>query len=118
MTLALIASATGPRRDSFTFSGRIATLTIAFVSGWRGADDGAGVARRDHETARLAGADLALEHVDVADELGDPARIGRLVELTRARHLFEAALVHYADPVGHRHRFFLVVGDDDEGHAE
>ena len=29
-------SEAGPRRDNFTFSGRIATQTIAFVTGWRG----------------------------------------------------------------------------------
>ena len=43
---------------------------------------------------------------------------GRLVELARRRDLFEPAGIHHADPVGHRHRLFLVVGDDDEGHAE
>ena len=66
----------------------------------------------------LARSDLAVEQIDVADELGDPARLRRLVEVARARDLFEPAGIHHADAIGHRHRLFLVVGDDDEGHAE
>ena len=62
--------------------------------------------------------DLAVEQIDVADELGDPARARRLVKVARGRDLFEPAGIHHANPVGHRHRLFLVVGDDDEGHAE
>ncbi len=80
--------------------------------------DGSGVPCRNHQAARLARFDLSLENIDVADELGDPARSGRLVELPRRRDLLETARVHHADPVGHRHRLFLIVGDDDEGHAE
>ena len=66
----------------------------------------------------LAGLGLALEQIDVADELRDPARIRRLIQLARGCDLLETAVVHHADPVGHRHRLLLVVGDDDEGHAE
>ena len=66
----------------------------------------------------LVRGDFAVEQIDVADELGDPARGRRLVKVARGRDLFEPAGIHHADPVGHRHRLFLVVGDDDEGHAE
>ena len=66
----------------------------------------------------FAPANLAVEQIDVADELGDPARTRRLVEIARGCDLFEPAGIHHPDPVGHRHRLFLVVGDDDEGHAE
>ena len=41
-----------------------------------------------------------------------------LVDLGRCRHLHEPATVHDTDAVGHGHRLFLVVGDDDEGGAE
>ena len=80
--------------------------------------DRSGVPRRNRQPTRLARFDLSLEQIDVADELGDPARSGRLVKLARRRDLFETAGIHDADPVGHRHRLFLIVGDDDEGHAE
>ena len=36
----------------------------------------------------------------------------------RGRDLRERAAVHHADAARHRHRLLLVVGDDDEGHAE
>jgi len=78
----------------------------------------AGVHGRQHQPARLAALDLALENIDVADEFGDPARRRRLVELARGGDLFEAPGIHHPDAVGHRHRLLLVVGDDHEGHAE
>ena len=115
------ASAAGPRRDSLIFSGRIATQIAVLLDRLPrlGGDDGAGVARRDGPAmARRATATWPSMQVDVADEVGDPARVRRLVELARRRHLLEPAGVHHADAVGHRHRLFLVVGDDDEGGAE
>ena len=62
--------------------------------------------------------DMALEDVHVADELGDEAGLGLLVDLARRRHLHDPALVHHRDAVGHGHGLLLVVGDDHEGHAE
>ena len=53
-----------------------------------------------------------------ADEVGDPARVRPLVDVGRRRHLHQPAAIHHADAVGDRHRFALVVGDDDEGEAE
>jgi len=44
--------------------------------------------------------------------------MGRLVKLPRRRDLVETASIHHADPPRDRHRLFLVVSDDDEGHAE
>ena len=72
----------------------------------------------DAGAVRLARGDLAFEHVHVADEVGDEARARRLVDLGRRRHLHHLALVDDGDAVGHGHRLFLVVGDDDEGEAE
>src|SRR5690606_40899706 len=46
------------------------------------------------------------------------SRIRCFIDLRRCRHLDDASLVHDGDTVGHRHRLFLVVGDDQEGHAE
>ena len=80
--------------------------------------DGAAIPGRNRQAMMFVRGDFALEQVDVADELGDPARGGRLVKVARGRDLFEPAGIHHADSVGHRHRLFLVVGDDDEGHAE
>ena len=93
---------------------------MVLVTGWRGSATTIVPAsrRRDHQAIELARFDLAVEQIDVADELGDPARLRRLVELARGRDLLEPAGIHHADPARHRHRLFLVVGDDDEGHAE
>ena len=120
MAYALAASDAGPRRDSLTFSGRIATLTTVLVTGSRGSATTSVPPSlvAISQAVMLARSDLAVEQIDVADELGDPARTRRLVELARGRDLFEPAGVHHADPVRHRHRLLLVVGDDDEGHAE
>ena len=63
-------------------------------------------------------ADAALEQIDVADEVRHPARIRLLVDFGRRCHLHQAAAIHHRDPVGHRHCFALVVGDDNEGEPE
>ena len=43
---------------------------------------------------------------------------GPLVDLDRDRDLLDDAAVHDRDPVGHRQRLLLVVGDVDEGDAD
>ena len=48
-----------------------------------------------------------------ADEAGDEHVGGRVVELGGRADLLEPALVHDRDPVAHRHRLDLVVGDVD-----
>ena len=68
--------------------------------------------------ARTVVAEAAFEQIDVADEVGDPARIRLLIDFRRRRDLHEPAAIHDADAVGERHRFALVVRDDDEGEAE
>ena len=79
---------------------------------------GAQAAGRGALDARTVVAEPAFEQIDVADEVGDPARIRLLVDFRRRRDLHEPAAIHDADAVGERHRFALVVGDDDEGQAE
>ena len=41
-----------------------------------------------------------------------------VVEVGRAAELLDAPLVHDRDAVGHHQRFFLIVGDVDEGDAQ
>ena len=41
-----------------------------------------------------------------------------MVEVVRRADLLDPALAHADDPVGHRRRLDLVVGDEDRGHAE
>ena len=77
-----------------------------------------GEPRLDLPAAILAGRDLPLDDVDVADELGDEARPRPLVELARRGDLDEPAAIHHRDAVGHGHRLLLVVRDDEEGGAE
>ena len=65
-----------------------------------------------------AGLQLAGYPVHHADELGHE-RGGRVgVQLVRRGDLLEPALPHDADPVRHRQRFLLVVGDEQGGGAE
>ena len=90
----------------------------------RGADAVADIDRRlqfgttDAYMSRLVFDQLAVEHVDRADEVGDEAGTRELVDLGRRPDLDDLALVHDADAGCQRHRFFLVVGDHDEGDAE
>ena len=54
----------------------------------------------------------------VADEAGDEAVGGRLVEPVDRVDLLDRAVVEHRDAVAHRQRLALVVRDVDEGHAE
>ena len=53
-----------------------------------------------------------------ADEAGDEGGGRAVVDLLRLRHLLDPAAVHHRDPVAHRQRLLLVVGDVDEGDAD
>ena len=61
------------------------------------------------------GFDLALEDIVLADEGGDEAVGGAVVDLLRRGHLLEPAMGHHRHPVGHGERLALIVGDVDEG---
>src|SRR6185369_11370640 len=61
---------------------------------------------------------LAAKQVGVTDEIGDEARAWPVVNIGRCADLLDLAGIHYRDPVGHRERFLLVVGDEDHGQAE
>ena len=63
---------------------------------------------RDIEEVHLRGADEARDK--------DVARL--VVEVLRGVHLLDEAVLHDDDPVAHRHRLGLVVGDVDEGGAQ
>src|SRR5690606_18999398 len=68
-----------------------------------------------HDLGRVTGYDLALDEVHGwrADEPGNE-QVGRIViELERRANLFDNAIVHDHDFVGHRHGFDLVVGHVD-----
>ena len=58
------------------------------------------------------------QDVERADEGGDEAGARVVVDLERRADLLDPTLVHDDDAVGHRQRFFLVVGDVDGGDAE
>jgi hypothetical protein len=61
------------------------------------------------------GAEPAVEDVHVAEELEHERRRRAVVDLVRRPVLLDPALVHDDDPVGHLHRLFLVVGDENAG---
>ena len=69
-------------------------------------------AEREHESIR-GPRDRALVQVHRrrADERGDEQVRGPLVKLLRRRQLLERAVAEEGDPVAHRHRLRLVVGD-------
>src|SRR4051812_40777468 len=69
------------------------------------------VRRRPEVEAQLAHAREA--HPRRADEAGHEHVGGRIVELGRRADLLEPPVVHDRDPVAHRHRLDLVVGDVD-----
>src|SRR5262249_43757730 len=61
---------------------------------------------------------LELWRVQGPDEVRDERRPRPLVDLARAADLLDAAPVHHGDPVRHRERLVLVVGDVDERRPE
>ncbi len=50
-----------------------------------------------------------------ADEAGDEGGCGPLVDVLGDADLLDPAAVHHRDPVAHRQRLLLIVGDVDEG---
>src|SRR4028118_1623728 len=61
---------------------------------------------------------LACDRVGRADEARDERRGGTLVEVGRRTHLLDPTRVEDGDPVAHRHRLLLVMGDAHEGAAD
>ena len=69
----------------------------------------------------VAHGDLAhwgVQHVVATHKTCDEFGGGLVVDLVGAAHLFDVALVHHHHGVGQCHRFFLRVGDVDEGEAQ
>ena len=62
--------------------------------------------------------DAAFEGFGVAEKAGDEGVGGAQVDVVGAAALFDAAVVHDDDLVGHFEGFFLVVGDEDAGDAQ
>ena len=58
------------------------------------------------------------KHVRRSDEVGDEARARPFIDVGRRPDLDDLAVVENGDAIGHRQRFALVVGDEDEGDAE
>ncbi len=78
---------------------------------------------------RFAGGDLGIEshggrrpvaeqQVRGTEERRDEAGLRPRIEIVRPAAFEQAALVHHADAIGQRERFFLVVRDEDGRHAE
>ena len=56
-----------------------------------------------------------VEDIDVAKKLIDKGRCRIGVHLVGRADLFDLAVIHHHDTVGHFQRFFLIVGDEDAG---
>ena len=61
---------------------------------------------------RALGVDRAGKQIHPADELGDEARRGPLVDVGRIADLLDAPGVHHGDAVRHDERLALVVRDE------
>ena len=72
-----------------------------------------------HEVAtRTLLLDDAVDEVRRADEVGDEARLRRLVDVARPADLLDLAVAHYGHLVRHRERLGLVVRHVDARKAE
>ena len=78
------------------------------------------VSRGDGADPHLAAGDLARERVDGRrpDEGGDEQAVRTQVKILGRVHLFDPALAHADDAVGHGGGLDLVVGDQDGGQPE
>src|SRR5579862_669373 len=74
---------------------------------------------RDRRPFRREG-ELALDQVHRrrADETGDEAVGGTVVDVLRSVDLLEQTVAHDSDAIAHRHRLDLIVGDIDGGDSE
>ena len=72
----------------------------------------------DHRLVAIETDHAALNEIDVADELRDPTRLRPFINLGWRCHLHDAATIHHRDSIGERHRFGLIMRDNDEGRAE
>ena len=61
---------------------------------------------------------FSVDEVGLADEVGDERAARPVVDLSRRSLLDDQAVVHDADPVRHRKRFDLLVGDEQGRDAE
>ena len=69
--------------------------------------------RTEHSNVRCPAGDRrypSRDEIHASDELGHELRCRAVVEILGGSFLDDAALVHHGDPVGYRHRFFLIVG--------
>ncbi len=72
---------------------------------------------RETVASSHAAGDPARQAVGLTQELEHERRCRLSVQLVRGSHLFQAASVHHRDAISQSHGFFLVVGDEDGGHA-
>ena len=96
-----------------TCSGRTPTMTSDGTSG-PGAPWASSIAPAfsRSEPAAALGGEPAERHRRAADEAGHEHVRGPVVDLLRVADLLEHARSHHGDPVAHRHRLDLVVGDE------
>src|SRR5437773_10038793 len=71
----------------------------------------------DNGAALIAGRQLAVEKVRLADELGNKARGRFVVDLVRWADLFDPAPVHDSNAIGQQQRLVLIVRDVDHCRA-
>ena len=59
-----------------------------------------------------------VKDIDLADKAGDKQVLRLFVDLSRGAVLFDFAITHHHDAIGHGQSLFLIVGDEDEGDPE
>ena len=70
------------------------------------------VIRKFHEEVLMHD---AIDDIAFTDEIGHEGIAGLIVDILRGTDLKDVAIPHDDDAVGHGERFFLIVGDIDEG---
>ena len=64
------------------------------------------------------GRDTCPQEIDPADEVRDEGVGWPIVDIARSTELDNAPVIHYGNAVCHRHRFGLIVGNEDRRNAE
>src|SRR5690606_24262170 len=62
--------------------------------------------------------DLSGANVGAPDEVGNITISRTIIEFARRPYLSDAAMPHDADAVGHRQRFLLIMGNENESDAQ
>ena len=88
------------------------------LAGWQFAGNPHRAESRQLDPARARRIGASGKEIAVADEFAHESVRRPVVHIEWGADLLELAVAEYGDPVGHRHRFGLIMGDIDHGDAD